>query len=393
MLSADVVIAGGGVAGLLLAAELSAKCSVVLLEQRQEIPRGKYWLTDAAALTDLHLKDCVDRELAFLDFIAYDGLTARIRGSYHLWDSAKLVSNLLARAVVGGTTMLTDHRLYSVASERGGIVVRANAETIRARLLVDCMGFGSPLVGAKRVATITGYYTVLGVELQTVGDIDPIGLENVAIEHRPIYFEAFPTSRRTAVVAVIVPTRSHNAERPLKAELNFILRRSHHRNSFVAADSRPIDSFFGIIPVGRLHTPALDRIVFFGEAGQANPATSATGLSRMLRTYRAVAASIVSCLERDALGRAALVHALPPTMSRMNRVFQESLFEGILRFNSDDFRRLVADLAHYPDDVVNAFIFADFRFGPQSISRLMLDAVRRPHGVLPMHLLKALLRY
>src|SRR5688572_31083615 len=42
----DVIIAGGGVAGLLLASALGPKCSAILLEQHNSIPRSKYWLTD-----------------------------------------------------------------------------------------------------------------------------------------------------------------------------------------------------------------------------------------------------------------------------------------------------------------------------------------------------------
>ena len=41
MLFADVVLAGGGVSGLLLAGALSKKCSVILIEQKETIPQTK----------------------------------------------------------------------------------------------------------------------------------------------------------------------------------------------------------------------------------------------------------------------------------------------------------------------------------------------------------------
>ena len=42
MLSADVVVAGGGAAGLLIASALAPTCSVLLVEQSDNLPRNKY---------------------------------------------------------------------------------------------------------------------------------------------------------------------------------------------------------------------------------------------------------------------------------------------------------------------------------------------------------------
>jgi flavin-dependent dehydrogenase len=394
MLSADVVVAGGGVAGLLIATALAPNCSVVVLEQRDRVPRNKYWLTDeraAEAVPDLGA--AIDRRYEFLDFVAYDGLTVTIRGRYCLWDTDRLVGNLeddLARRHV---PVLTDHRLYSVAITPHGVTVRASNQTIRARLLVDCMGFSSPLVGAKGVATLTGYYILHGCEVGVRSNARPVALDNVILHRRPTYFELFPTAANTAHAALILPSQSHEPDRPLRNDLSFILRQSHYAEQIVAEPDMRRRGYFGIIPVGRLHTPAIDRIVFFGEAGQANPAASATGLTRMLRVYRDLAAGILDSLRHDRLTRPALVRALPRTMTRMNRMFQECLFENILSFTSDDFRRLVRELGNYPDDVVNELIFAEFDFTSFRTIRLALDVFRRPDGVLAPSILKAIARW
>ncbi len=49
MLYTDVIVAGGGVAGLLIAGALAKEHSVLLLEQHDSFPRNKYWLTDVIA--------------------------------------------------------------------------------------------------------------------------------------------------------------------------------------------------------------------------------------------------------------------------------------------------------------------------------------------------------
>lgn len=394
MLSADVVVAGGGAAGLLIASALAPTCSVLLVEQSDNLPRNKYWLTsEGAAHENPHLAHCIDRSYDDLDFVAYDGLTTTLAGRACLWDTDKLVNHLTQEILRGGARILTGCRLYSITPKRDAIMVRANAHVIRARLLVDCMGFGSPIVGAKAVARITGYYILHGCEVGLRHEVRPIALDNVIVNQHPTFFEVFPTSHRTAHVALILPSREHVPDRSLAAELAFILRESHYAEHFRPDDPCAKQTYFGIIPVGRLLRPALDRMVFFGEAGQTNPATSATGLTRMLHTYRALAMAIGECLQSNRLERKDLLRAMPLTMTRMNRRFQESIFERLLSFNSDDFRRLVQDLNAYPSDSVHAMIFADFGFRARQIVPLALRSLLRPGSILGPHLVRSMLRW
>jgi len=388
----DVIVAGAGVAGLLIGSEIATKHSVVLLEQGDSLPTNKYWLTDeAAALANPELTDCIDRRYDFLDFVAFDGFRARVRGRYCLWDTDKLVQRLAQTFAARGGRLLTGHRLYTFSETEGKVAVRANSELIQGRLLVDCMGFGSPIVGAKDVSTIIGYYIIHGLEVELKEEIEPVGLDNVLIHRRPCYFELFPTSRGTAHAAIILPSRDYRPDRSIKGDLHFILNLSHYKSKLsVASNSR---SYFGFIPVGRLRRPALDRVVFYGEAGQVNPATSATGLSRMLHTYKELAAALHDCLEHDALDRSNLLRGIPPSMTRMNRAFQETLFEQLLSFSSDDFRRLIQDLHDYPDDVVNDLIFASFDFRRQQALRFGMRALMRPRGILGPQIIRSIVRF
>jgi hypothetical protein len=254
------------------------------------------------------------------------------------------------------------------------------------------MGFGSPLVSAKNIASITGYYIMYGAEVRIRKDLPPVALDNVIIDRHPAFFELFPSSKGTAHAGIILPARQYRRDRSLKGDLHFILTKSHY-SQHVDWDPKSQKSYFGIIPVGRLHQPALDRIVFFGEAGQANPAASATGLARMLRSYRELAASIVVCLRDDTLMRNQLLHSIPRSMTAMNRIFQETLFESLLSFDSDDFQRLVRDLSQYPHDIINDLVFAEFDFRRVKALRLGLDALLRPGSVLGPHVLKSVSRF
>jgi len=393
MLLTDIVVAGGGVAGLLIASALASQFSVILIEQNDSLPRNKYWLTNASvANDDPELKSCVDRQYDLLDFVAYDGLTATVTGAYYLWDTEKLVELLERRLLRNGAQLMTGHQLYAFWLERNNIVVRANSETIKAKLLIDCMGFGSPIVGAKNVATITGYYILHGCEVPVRNGVRPIALDNVAFNRNPAFFELFPTSKQTAHAAIILPSRNFKADRSLQKEFSFILNKSHYTEQIYREKLDTNRSYFGVVPVGRLHRPALDRIVFFGESGQANPAASATGLTRMLRTYRDLSSGIERCIKANQLDQKNLLRAIPPYMTRMNRIFQENLFESLLSFDSDRFRTLVKELDDYPAQTVNELLFAEFDFRTANALRLAFDAVRQPSGVLGRNVIKSLAR-
>lgn len=392
MISTDVVIAGGGVAGLLIASALASKCSVVLLEQRDSVPRSKYWLTEEqAAKQNPHLSSCVDRYYDSMDFVAYDKLTATVKGKYSLWDTDKLIGQLEQEITSLDGQILTGHTLYSFSRTRDSITVRANSLEIRAKLLIDCMGFGSPIVGAKGIATIKGYYIVHGCEVRVKEGVRPIGLDNVVINKCPAFFELFPTSNGTAHAAIILPSRKYKPDRSIKSELLFILRKSHYAEQVIWEPSEPRKNYFGIVPVGHLHTPALDRIAFFGEAGQSNPAATATALTRMLLVYQDLAESIALCVKHDTLSRRDLTRSMPGSMTGMNRAFQEILFDSLLTFNSDDFRGLVHEMKEYPADIVNDMIFAKFSFRKARVMRLAAHAFKRK-SVLGRHVLKSFMR-
>jgi len=392
MRTADVVVAGGGIAGLLIASELATQLKVVLLEQDENLPRGKYWLSDGeSGRVSPAFFPCIDRIYNQIDFVAYDGLKASVSGTYCLWDTDRLIEKLTADFVRSGGDLLTGYRLYSYSQSADSITIRANAEMIKAKLLVDCMGFGSPLVAAKGIASIMGYYILCGCEVRTRDPgIAPVALDNAIVHGKPTYFELFPTSHGTAHAAVIVPARHHKPDRSLKADLNFILQKSHY--SDILDGTVQTRSYFGIIPVGRLYRPALDRIIFFGEAGQTNPAASATGLSRMLHIYRALAEAIFESIERSKLTGCELIRAIPQSMTRMNRAFQECVFEDLVSFNSDDFRRLVLDLRATPHDVLNDLIFARFEFGMWRTLPLALRALMRRRSVLGRNVVKSVAR-
>lgn len=390
MEEADVVIAGAGVAGLLLASELSRECRVVVLEQAPRLPVTKYWLTSAGSLAaNPGLRGCVASLYDAMDFIAYDETRARVGGPYVFWNTGLLLQHLLDLAQAQGARVLFEHALLTYRLRQGRVIVSTSAGEVRARLLVDCMGYASPIVSAKRVVQFLGFFVLQGHEVVLNSDVCPVALHNPLLQSRPTYFELFPASDGTGVAAMITPTSTLHGKSTLARDLRTVLGMEPYRH--LAVEKPGGRRLFGIIPVGLPRRLALDRVYFFGEAGQVNPPTSATGLTRMLYTYRETARRLLGLLGEDDLSASALSRAAVPGMTRLHRLFQTVLFERLLGFTSDDFRELVLELDRQPDELVNGLIFAETSL--LAHPRALLQAVLRPRGFLGPSLVRGLLQW
>ena len=389
----EVVVAGGGVSGLLLARALASAHDVILIEQRPEIPRAKYWLTDdLSAEQNPELSAAIDCHYRHLDFLAYDSTCARIHGTYVLWDTDKLIAILLEDTRTRGARILTGHRLYAYRHIKRGIVIRANALEIEAKLLVDCMGFASPIVSALGTASILGYFILTGQRLLAKAAIDPVGLHNVMLQRTPTYLELFPTKDGFVDAAMIIPARSFNGKNTLAQDFQFVVRSSHYSALLDFPEPNLQRRYYGIIPVGKVKRVALDRIVFAGEAGQCNPATSATCLTRMLVIHHQMARRLSENLHSGQLSARALTRGHTQAMTAMNRLFQEELFKSLLDASSIQFKRLVEELHDQPDELVNDLIFARHDFGLSRSLRIGIGALKDPRGWLGVHTLRSVSR-
>ncbi|HEX7831822.1 MAG TPA: lycopene cyclase family protein [Thermoanaerobaculia bacterium] len=358
--STDIVILGGGVSGLLLAGTLSEKHSVLVLEKAERLRVEKYWLTDAPSVAaNPEFRGALDGTYTTMDFIAYDGTTFRASGEYHLWHSENLLRLLSDRVIAAGGRILYGQQFYSVQQSLDSITVLANDRAIRCRLIVDCMGHSSPIVHAKGVVDVLGYYLLYGATFPQTKELVPVGLHNMMLSGHPGYVEAFPTADSRLHIVLIVPVQRLGRTSDLKEDFSFIVSKSpyaKHIDSPVSSERRFLG---GIVPVGHLRRRALDRIFFFGEAGQINPAASATALTRMLLGHRAIAAHLFDCLEHNAVSAKDLAPT-PNSTTPFNERIQRALFRNILQWRSDEFKEVIEELIRLNDTaVVNALVFGD----------------------------------
>jgi len=247
----DIIILGSGIAGLLLGSELSSKCKVLILEKEKQIPIQKYWLTDLKnAPVNSELLSCVDSEYSFMDFISYNFINYRLKGNYALWNTNKL-TDFLKNIVLSSTTsstVITNLKFFTYQNLDNVIQVYASDLKFNCKILIDCMGSSSPLIYAKNVVNICGFYLMYGAVLNTKAKIEPIGLHNINVNKNPLYLEVFPTKNNNAYVTIILPQKKiKNAITTLKEDFDFIIKKSFYSKYFYEDYA---DVLYGIIPAG-----------------------------------------------------------------------------------------------------------------------------------------------
>lgn len=358
MRQCDVVICGAGISGLLLAAELSKHLTVIVLERNPQAACSmKFWLTNKESLeANEGFQPYVDSEWGELDFIASTRAKFTVKGDYVLWDTKRLEAHLIETITANGGTILYQNRFYGYRYAERGIVAHANNEDVRSALLVDCMGFSSPIVAANHAVKLLGYHHLYGRVLKLKREITPVAADNVILSDHPSFFEVFPKSDGSAHAVLIAPADSIRSTRTLGQDFNFIVEKSHY--SDILAPLPGGDILQGIVPVGVVKSTALNRILFFGEAGQLHPAASGTCLTRLLLQHKAVASAIVGSVRSGVL-RARDLDAITQPLDHFAAKFHKNMFLELLRLSSNRGDAFVELLDCLDDSSINAFLFGD----------------------------------
>lgn len=369
----DIVIAGAGISGLILAKELSKEFSVLVIEKAQENKNlDRFWLTPKACLDkNPSLVDCIDNTYKSISFISHDQKAFNVYGDYILWDSEKLTNHFYIAALTNGAVVKYGFRFYSYSLENSRITVYANDKAFSAKLLIDCMGYASPLVQLNNAIEILGYYILYGGELLTKKLPPPIAMANILVGKNTSYLEVFPRSNGFAHTIIIKPVAQIDSFSQIKREFNFITKHSHIGQYFESYTS--YKELKGIVPVGRISKSAFDRILFFGEAGQIQPTMTSTCLTKLLNYHEQYTAFVTEKVKSDKLKSTDLQKA-PQTMNSFSRKFQIEIFREIQKWDSLNFSEFLDLLNCLDSKTLNDFMFDEIHlsqfFDLQKLSRI-----------------------
>lgn len=386
----DIIILGAGISGLLLGYELSKSHKTLLLEKDPVIPDRKYWLTNRESIgTNSQFISCIDTRYKTLDYIAYNGVKYTCRGEYYLWDNEKLLLMLIEGIKKNHGLIKTNSRFYSYKQDKDSILIFANNHSYRARIVIDCMGFQSPIINAKSMMQIIGYYILRGAKLKLSQSIQPVGLQNVIIDNKPKYLEVFPTKDGYAYTVLIKPAKAVSEINSIKEEFKYIINCTPYKNIFRFTDECSL--LGGIIPIGIMKKRALERIFFFGESSQINPAATATGFTKMLEKYESVSKFIRECLAANLLSQNDLKKYNIHENESFSKVFQINLFKDILNWNSDRFLDLVMQMHNLTDEIINNIVFGALKKNDLLQYKMLVQLLRSRNSIVLKPLIKSIL--
>jgi len=353
----DVIVSGAGIAGLLIASELSIHKKILIIDSKEDLQTTKYWVT---------LKSCIDNNKDFqhlvdsyythMDFIDAYQNSFRLNGEYVLWNTVELMNFLKRKILKNNGEVKFGQRFYGYKTKNDSIEIFANGYCYTAKVLIDCMGYNSPLILAKNMIDIKGYYLLYGARLKLKENIHPICLSNVILDRKPKYFELFPKSNEEAFATIIYPTYKLTDSKGLAGDFKFITSKSHYSKYF--EENQILSRLWGIVPVGNIQRKALDRIFFFGESAQSNPAASGTCLTRILLNYKKVSVFLNEQIESDNLTEKSLSNS-PEVLNPFIRRLQLYAFKDILTWNSDLFSKFIRIINHVDHEIINRFLFGE----------------------------------
>ncbi|GMH71421.1 hypothetical protein TrST_g6007 [Triparma strigata] len=332
----DITILGGTL-GIVLAASLQSRgLSVCVVERGLVQGREQDWNIGSNELEELKtvLSEEQIQSIPFIDYketrVAFNSDEAHmLPGVLNRGISPKsLISAIRSNFESNGGVIHESTAVQNVTITPSAAVVRSDDLTISSKLVVDCMGNGSPISKQIRGDEVAnGVCIVVGTQAEgfkpeymgadlIVSDDDIVELEQNAGERRQYFWESFPNinGKRTTYLFTYLDDDSRrdgveSVWNDYVARLPSYMKENH--DGFGAGKSveecmddgsfKPVKSFTGVFktfknsPIQMQH----DRIVSVGDASGVQSPLSFGGFGAMLRHLERYSDALTEAIEEN----------------------------------------------------------------------------------------------
>jgi hypothetical protein len=350
----EILVVGGGPAGLLTAAYLAERHQVALIERGVLGETTKYWATSLRRLEKHGLEDCVLYRPTSLVVGTFLGGYLETSGDFVIVDDQRLLRRLVERCRSQGVLLTEQCSLLNMSWSDTRLHVQTTSDSYITRLIIDASGGQSPIAATFRLHKLYGFFSVYGALLRNIR-LNTKNLILGYVEHLgdpPPIIEVFPCGDDAAYCCVFL--YSKQLVPPDKLETVF---RTHCRhNSFFGISDKTeiVAPKMGAIPIGCIRKRHLAGVVPMGEAGLAQPPLLGSAFNEVLE-YCREACSHVSRVLANTSGLPPKPGYRYPLLKRMQDRLQLRLARALLDGNIAAFDRLVRIMGKLPSEVIYNF--------------------------------------
>lgn len=337
----DVLVAGGGPAGLLAASLLGKRFHVLVAEQGVVGRTDKYWVTTSQRLALHGLADCTRLVAGRATFGTFLGEPAAVAGSLAVTSEEDVLARLVARCSLASVGIHENCPVEAIRWIEGGILASTPRGDIRCRLLIDATGGRSPIAATFCLHKLHGFFTVYGERVDgiTFYASDIAGGHVLRLGHPPLILEIIPVSDSSAYCCLFTITKRAQRYEVLGAALDEQVRRNPFF-SWTKSSRYARLSKFGVIPIGRLRHRHFPRVTSFGEAGLMQSPLFGGAFNEALVHANHFAQRVADTLDagREGSPRKRFGYSLE---KKMNDSIQSSLVKGLIDGTTGHLQKLV----------------------------------------------------
>jgi flavin-dependent dehydrogenase len=347
----EILVVGGGPAGLLSAACLAKTHRVALIERGEVGLTTKYWLTSQRRLKKHGLESCVlfrPRKMTVSTFL---GGYLETSGDLAVVDEQKLMRILVERCRNQGV-LITDHcALLNLNWNKAHITAGTTSSSFKTRLVVDASGGSSPIAKTFKMHKLHGFFVVYGALLRRV----TLHSKNAVLAHiehlgdPPPIVEVFPCGEDAAFCCVFMYSRELMAPERLKAAFELC---SRHNSFFDMTENTEIAAAkMGAIAIGRVRRRLLPGVISVGEAGLVQPPLLGSAFNEVLEYSESLCAHVSSLLKNSS-GVPRQPKFRYPLIKCVQDRLQLRAIRILLNGNVETFDRLVRFVSKLPKETI-----------------------------------------